>query len=194
MMLTMLKLLSPQHYRRPGEAGRLPRAHPALLLLAGLACATVAVLAGGIPSAPLALAAPLLAWIDADVHRLPDALSRPVTIATVLAIIASALVAGDLLALGRAVCGGLAYATFMLGLAIVAGVGLGDVKLAVPIGAASAWVSWQMLAWAVLLGWVINGVAALVLLGVGRSRRDQLPFGPALLAGWMVALVTANAV
>lgn len=68
------------------------------------------------------------------------------------------------------------------------GLGLGDAKL---LAAAGAWVGWEGLPSAILLGAVFGLVTALALRLAGRSvgRVTELPFGPGLaVAFWLVWL------
>jgi leader peptidase (prepilin peptidase)/N-methyltransferase len=72
------------------------------------------------------------------------------------------------------------------------GLGLGDVKLAAVLALILGFAGWP----AVLVGLVaphlINGPVALFLLLTRRASADRpLPFGPALLAGALIALTTA---
>jgi leader peptidase (prepilin peptidase)/N-methyltransferase len=63
--------------------------------------------------------------------------------------------------------------------------GKGDVWFAPLVGAAAAAVDWTMLIWALLLGTVVGGVHAAVLLA--RRRRGGLAYVPSILAGAYLA-------
>lgn len=188
------------HYRRDDEGGPLPR-HlwvPALAPFVGL------VVALGLADrhwttllAPLALAGAglVLAAIDADVHRLPNAITLPlVPVQAVLLTVASA-VTGDWGALSRAglaavlVGGGTVLLAFVL---FGRSIGMGDAKLMVSIAPTLAWLGWSQLAVGIWLGFVIGGIAALALLLTRKaSRTTQLAFGPYLVAGAVLALALA---
>jgi leader peptidase (prepilin peptidase)/N-methyltransferase len=58
--------------------------------------------------------------------------------------------------------------------------GGGDVKLAVPLGAALAWFSWQTLVLGSLLPWLAAAIAVAIM-RLGR-RRTAIPMGPFLIA------------
>ncbi|MGX6604686.1 prepilin peptidase [Micromonosporaceae bacterium Da 78-11] len=163
----------------------------AVLVPTGAAVAALlAATTGPTPTLPVHLLAAvlglLLAAIDLRCLRLPNPL-----------VGALAVTAGLPLAVlqphhaGRAVLAAGLVLTAYLSLALLPrqGLGLGDVKLAAVLGLILGFAGWP----AVLLGLVaphlINGTIALVLLLTRRvGRRDHLPFGPALLAGALIAL------
>ncbi|ADU48104.1 prepilin peptidase [Intrasporangium calvum] len=156
------------------------------------------------PSAEYALApaylgfatvAVALAWVDADVHRLPHGLTRPAYPMLIGQLALASLASGDWTAFRRAlIAGAVLWAVYFV-LALLAallrsGFGLGDVTLAGLIGLATGYVS----AW----GPVIATYAAFLLSGVyglGRiiarrgSRKDHIAFGPWMLVGALVALL-----
>lgn len=86
-----------------------------------------------------------------------------------------------------AVAGGVALAVFGL-LAAVAGLGMGDVKLAVPLAVGLGSFSMDAVLAAGLLAFVLGGLVALVLLCRGRSRETEIAFGPFLLAGYWICI------
>ncbi len=73
---------------------------------------------------------------------------------------------------------------------------MGDVKLAALLGLYLGWLGWTAVLLGALAGFVVQAVAALVLLAARRiTLRGDLPFGPAMLigaalvVGWSDALV-----
>jgi leader peptidase (prepilin peptidase)/N-methyltransferase len=136
--------------------------------------------------AVLAVAAPLAA-IDLACLRLPDALVAPAGGA--VALVAAA--AGDWPALAA---GALAFAAFAaLALLPRSALGFGDVKLAGVLGIALGLLGWGALVRGAALSVGAAGIVALGLLACGRARRDTpVPFGPFLLAGALLAAVTAG--
>ena len=72
---------------------------------------------------------------------------------------------------------------------LLGGLGLGDVKLAAVLALILGFAGWPAVVTGVLAAHLINGPIALFLLVNGRRR--ALPFGPALLAGALLALTTA---
>jgi leader peptidase (prepilin peptidase) / N-methyltransferase len=142
-----------------------------------------------------AVAGVALGVIDAATHRLPDALTYPTT-GVVAVLLAGAAAAGDAWdAALRAVLGAGALGAGYLVLHLIspAGLGLGDVKLAVPLGMVSAWFGWATLWAAALLPFVVGGVVALVLLAARRvTRTTAIAFGPFMLVGAVLALTLAR--
>ncbi|MET7392756.1 prepilin peptidase [Dactylosporangium sp. NPDC005572] len=142
----------------------------------------------------LAAIAVALALIDLDVLRLPDAIVLPSYLVAPLLLL-PAVVAGRDWSAGLR--GLLAMAVlwmfyFVLSLVYPGGMGFGDVKLAGVLGLYLGWLGWSSVAVGTLVAFVIGGVAALALLATGRAgRRTALPFGPAMLAGALVALFAA---
>jgi leader peptidase (prepilin peptidase)/N-methyltransferase len=133
-----------------------------------------------------------LAWLgvaagSADLlrRRLPDALTLPALPLTLLLVAPLGPAS-----VGRAVAGAavLFGAHLVVRLVVPAAMGAGDVKLAAPIGAALAAVSWPALvAWAVTAA-ALTAVTAMSGLAVTRcAPRASVPHGPAMLAaGWLV--------
>jgi leader peptidase (prepilin peptidase)/N-methyltransferase len=61
---------------------------------------------------------------------------------------------------------------------------MGDVKLAALLGLYLGWLSWPAVAYGAAAGFVVQALAALVLLALRRvTRKAELPFGPAMLLG-----------
>ncbi|MEU6349931.1 A24 family peptidase [Streptomyces sp. NPDC047072] len=183
-------------------SGRCPacREHvgpPVLSVEAATAVAFAAVAAGGAAgwyaAAQFWLAAcgVALALIDLAVQRLPDVLTLPACAGTLLLLTAAAL-AGEPGSLGRAAaCAATVTAVFLL-LALFAGMGLGDVKLAPATGALLGWHSWTSLWWGTVAGFLLGAVCAAALLAAGRDRRAQLAFGPFLVIGALAVSVAAG--
>ncbi|MGI5262493.1 prepilin peptidase [Streptomyces angustmyceticus] len=130
-----------------------------------------------------------LLLVDSAVQRLPDVLTFPAAVGT-LVLLAGAAAEGEPGSLPRAVAvavaAGVLFTAFALG-----GMGLGDAKLAVSLGALLGWRSWQA-AWAgLVLAFTLGALCALVLLVVQRrSRKSTLAFGPALIIGTLAVLAT----
>ncbi len=140
----------------------------------------------------------VLAAVDLDVRRLPDALTLLAHPGAFIALALASLAATDAGALGRAVLGGVA-AVGLYGILHSLGrrrgrpaMGLGDVKLAGPIGMLLAWLGWESWFAGMYAGLVLGGIAALALLLAGRATRaTQLPHGPAMALGSLVGVLAA---
>ncbi|KUL52101.1 peptidase A24 [Streptomyces sp. NRRL F-4489] len=161
-----------------------------------LACAALAAAVGPRPELAvwLLLAPPavLLALVDRRVQRLPDVLTLPLAALAATALGAVAWLAGTPAPWLRALLGGLALAAAYLLLFLLnpAGLGLGDVKLALGLGVALGWYGWGVLlagaAAGILLG-ALHGAYLLVVRRVGRAT--TMPLGPAMLVGSFLALL-----
>lgn len=161
-------------------------------LAAGWGAIGTAVAAGVVPIR----AAPLLAvlsWlavvgsaVDLRYRRLPDALTLPALPAVLLALLAAGPSAVPRGAGGAALLAG-GYA--VVHLAAPRALGAGDVKLALPVGAALAGAGWPVLPFGVALSAVLGVVVAGAAVTAGRAEwRTRLPHGPVLLAAALVAV------
>ena len=170
---------------------------PVVSVLAALAAAPFLT---GLPAVVLATYALALVWavvlalVDLEVKRLPDALVLPAYPVTAVLLAACSVVTGDGSALLRAAACAGAGVTFFLVVALASpvtdGLGLGDVKLAGVLAALLGWLGWYEALMGLLTGFVIGGLVAMLLLVLRRVRRGgSVPLGPALLAGaylWFV--------
>jgi leader peptidase (prepilin peptidase) / N-methyltransferase len=169
-----------------------PRARLATLLTLVTVAAVVARF-GPDPQTPAfcclaALGVPL-AFIDVREHRLPDALTLPAYPASLLLLgVAAPFVPGGTGRFGHALIGmAAAVALFaLLLLAVPSGLGMGDVKLAGPLGAYLGWLGATAFGAGLLAAWLLAAATGLGLMAAGRAnRKTQLPFGPFLIAATM---------
>lgn len=197
--------LLPTAWRALPPTGRCPRCRqrigPAPGLVEAVAAATLALLAWRV-SAPLPLAAlcwaavfgVVLAFVDVAVHRLPDRLTLPAAGGTAVLLGLSAAVDGDPRRYVVALASALGLAAFYLILALIApaGMGLGDVKLALCVGLAAGWFGWPATVMAAMAGFLLAGFYAVALLVTGKvGRKDHIPHGPFMLLGALVAVTLA---
>ena len=146
----------------------------------------------------LAATSVALALIDIDTKRLPNAIVLPsYPVATALLALASWNPGGasDWPALGRALIGGAAlYAVyFVLMFIYPAGMGFGDVKLAGVVGLFLGWVGWGALVAGWFAAFLLGGVFSIALLAARRAnRKTGIPFGPWLLLGAAVGIVSGQ--
>lgn len=138
---------------------------------------------------PLTLAGPALAAIDLDVMRLPNNILGPVALLTLAALAVVSAWSSDWNMAIRSLGGGLlAGATFWLLNAVTrGGVGFGDVKLAALMGLVAGAVGLATVWWALALG----SLGDLIWAKLGR-REGPLPYGPALLAGTLFAMILSG--
>src|SRR5829696_7780118 len=144
-----------------------------------------------------AFVAVALAWIDADVHRLPRGLTRLAYPLLVGQLAIASLASGDWDALRRAaVAGAVLWSIFFL-LAVVAallgsGFGFGDVTLAGLVGLATGYVSVSTTLVASYAAFLLAGAYGVVRLVLRRgSRKDDIAFGPWMLLGLLISLFAA---
>ncbi|MGC0141494.1 prepilin peptidase [Pseudactinotalea sp. Z1732] len=181
----------------PRESGWLrSRAHVPLAAAGG---AGAALLADGwaelVGFAAAAVGCALLSVIDLAVRRLPDRVVGATLLGLVLPLVLEAGISGAWADLGRAGLGALALVAGYFVLAFIApsGLGLGDVKFAAVIGAFLGWFGWWQVGAGTLLAFLINALVATVVLVSRRgSRRSQIPFGPAMMAGAVAAVLLAG--
>jgi leader peptidase (prepilin peptidase)/N-methyltransferase len=133
-----------------------------------------------------------LGFIDAAVHRLPDLLTLPLYGSVTALLAATAATGHQWGALLRAVIAGAVLACFYFALliALPAGIGAGDGKLALAVGTVLGWYGWPILFAGTIYAFLAAAAYALGLLALRRSsRKDRFAFGPFLLAGALVAIV-----
>ncbi|MFE5310286.1 prepilin peptidase [Isoptericola sp. NPDC056605] len=130
----------------------------------------------------------VLVWIDLDVHRVPDAVTRVWGPAVALAVAVPAVVAGDWGVLGRALGGALVLGILFAVMAFFS-MGLGDVKLAVVTGLVVGPLGVSGVVTALVATCVVAALMAVALLARGAGRKAHLAYGPALVAGVAVALL-----
>jgi leader peptidase (prepilin peptidase) / N-methyltransferase len=89
--------------------------------------------------------------------------------------------------------GGCRRGLFLLGwLAALRSLGYGDVRLAALLGLALGWLGWAALLLALFAGLLLAAAGGGVLALSGRLQADhQLPFGPFLLGGAVLAVLVS---
>ena len=133
----------------------------------------------------------LLAVIDLQHRLLPNRVVVPSIGVGAFLLLAAALGEGAGAALLRAVLGAMVLFAVFLVLALISpsGLGMGDVKLAGLVGLYLGWLGWGALAVGAVAGFVVQALLALALLARGRiGLRGELPFGPAMLLGAVLAV------
>jgi leader peptidase (prepilin peptidase)/N-methyltransferase len=178
--------------RRPETASVLSGARairwqlPLAVALGVLAVVAIGPSAAASPALYLAATTPELARVDLRERRLPDRMTLPGIAIGIAGVAIEGIVAGavpwvPILAAAILV-------VLFLALAIAGGMGMGDVKLVAIIGLASPTLAIAVLA--PFAAFLLGGVASVVVL-VRRGRGARIPFGPFLLAGYVVALVAS---
>jgi len=146
-----------------------------------------------VPLVPVGVA---LALVDWRTRLLPTYVVRPTGFALVALALLGWGVTQDTAALERSLIGGLVALAFyfMCFFIYPRGLGFGDVRLAGALGVALGWLRWGE--WLVglysglLLGGIIGGVLAVLKV----VERKGVPFGPFMLLGALVGLLSGAAV
>ncbi|MFJ4838641.1 prepilin peptidase [Streptomyces sp. NPDC088746] len=161
-----------------------------------LACAALAAATGTRPEAAvwvlLAPVAVLLAVIDRRVHRLPDTLTLPLAGAAAVLLGGVALLPEHGGSWISALLGGVVLGGFYLLLFLInpAGMGFGDVKLALALGVALGWYGWGALSVGGFAGFLFGALYGAGLMLVRRAgRKTGIPFGPFMIAGALTGLL-----
>lgn len=137
----------------------------------------------------------LLAVIDLREMLLPNRLLLPGTAVTAALLALAAALDDAWPDLLRALlAGGVSFAVLLV-MALIAptGLGMGDVKLAALLGLVLGWLGWEAVLLGFFLGFLLQAVLGLALLATLRAGRStELPFGPALLTGTLVAVLLSG--
>jgi leader peptidase (prepilin peptidase)/N-methyltransferase len=84
---------------------------------------------------------------------------------------------------------------FAVAYAYPAGMGLGDVKLSGIPGGVLGYLSWAALPVGTFAGFLLGAVVSLGILAAGRAgRKSEIPFGPFMIAGALVAIFAAASI
>jgi leader peptidase (prepilin peptidase)/N-methyltransferase len=142
----------------------------------------------------LAFVCVTLGVIDLRTKLLPNRITYPALPLVAVLLQAASAAEHDLGPMVRAL-----EASALAGLAFLAlvlispgGLGLGDVKFALVLGLALGWLGWGAVAAGFVGAFLLGGVAALVAVVVLRlGRKAQLPFGPWLAAGALLAVLAS---
>ena len=128
---------------------------------------------------------------DIKEHRLPNSLTLTGSLAalgvSILLGIRENSFSPLIRSLSIALLAGSAF--LLLNLVSRGGMGMGDVKLAVMLGALMAPFGWQVLVMGFIVAFVLGAIIGLILLASkGASRKTLIPFGPYLLIGAWLSL------
>jgi leader peptidase (prepilin peptidase) / N-methyltransferase len=173
------------------RVGPLPRWHARITTAAitAVLCAAFAFRFGADPELPafllLAVLGVQLARIDVSLHLLPNPLVLSLLAGGLLFFLAATFGGEHWPGLVRALAGaGILFLIYLI-LALIspASLGMGDVKLAAPVGLYLGYLGWSQLLYGSLLGFVLNGVVTLFVLRRNRAERaSEVPHGPSMLA------------
>jgi leader peptidase (prepilin peptidase)/N-methyltransferase len=171
-----------------------PLARITTSVITGFACASFALRFGIGFELPafifLAVLGVQLARIDIEHHLLPNPLVLALLTGGLLLLLAPGIFnqqADDLL---RAALGALIlFAGYLvLGLISPGGIGMGDVKLAAPVGLYLGYLGWTQVLYGALLGFILNGILTVALLSrKGRKSTTEVAHGPSMLGALAAA-------
>jgi leader peptidase (prepilin peptidase)/N-methyltransferase len=141
----------------------------------------------------LAALAVQLSRIDIAHKLLPNMVVLPLLLAGIILLAGSAALTpawGDLL---RAVISAAILFTVYLILAIISpgGIGMGDVKLAAPLGLYLGYLGWSQLFYGGALGFVAGGLTTFVLLRLKpKETLSEVAYGPSMLAAGICVILS----
>ncbi len=138
-----------------------------------------------VPAALLALMLLAVSFIDLEHQLVPNAISYPgITLGLLLAIPQGRFADALFTAAGAGVL------FLLIALVSRGGMGGGDIKLAAMLG---AFLGWPLTGVAVFAAFVVGAsVGVFLLITRRRSRKDPIPFGPALAVGGLVTLLAGR--
>lgn len=137
-----------------------------------------------------------LAVIDWRTRLLPTKLVAPTYLAVIVLAVVSAWAAQDWSHLATAGWGWLVAGGtfFVLWFIYPRGMGYGDVRLAGVLGIALGYLGWSEMLTGVYTGFLLGGVGGLLLATLRIVDRKAYPFGPFMLVGALVGILTGPTV
>jgi len=181
---------------RAGPCGTYGPSTLTVSTVTALVCAALAAAGGLHPETAvwvlLTPVAVLLTLVDHRVHRLPDVLTLPLAAAIAALLGVAALLPAGTGSWPTSLLGGLALGGAYLVLFLVnpSGMGFGDVKLALALGAALGWYGWGILLTGAFMGLLYGAVYGLGLVVLRRAgRKSAIPLGPFMTGGAFTGLL-----
>ncbi len=130
----------------------------------------------------------VLSIVDAAEQRLPNRITLPLAGATFLAVFIGGIVRSDIGSGLGAIGIGLAFAVVLF----VMRFGMGDVKMALSVGAIAGWLGSDAVLATMFAGALAGAVVAVVLIVVYRRRTISFSYGPFLAIGSVVGMLSAG--
>lgn len=167
--------------------------------LTGMTCGAFALRFGLAAFLPaflfLAVLGVQLARIDLSLHLLPNPLVIILLVGGVILLLASGLNGQPADHMLRGLAGACTLFAFylILGLISPGAIGMGDIKLAAPVGLYLGYLGWSHLLFGALLGFVLNGIITVVAVAQkGRKNTTEVAHGPSMLGAVLAvsALIT----
>lgn len=129
--------------------------------------------------------------IDLEHQIIPNRIVYPTLVVSLPLLALAAVVDGDLDRMVTALVGAAAAWAALLVVHVVspAGMGFGDVRLALVLGLFLGWLGLDHVVMGLFLGFLLGAVIGMALVLAGRrGRRDSVPFGPFLAGGATIAV------
>lgn len=151
-------------------------------------CAAFAFRIGADPALPafilLVVLGVQLARIDVALHLLPNPVVLSLLAGGLLCLLGATFGREQWAELVRALAGAAILFAIYLILALISpkGMGMGDVKLAAPVGLYLGYLGWSQLLYGGLLGFILNGLVTVLV--VARNRKEgtsEVPHGPSMI-------------
>jgi leader peptidase (prepilin peptidase) / N-methyltransferase len=182
------------------DLSRTPRLGLWCAIVAGVAAAAIGAVLGidaGLPAwVYLCVVGVALSFIDWRTKLLPFWIVAPSYAVVATSLIIAALATTDWESLTRAAIG--LAATFgiflLMWLVYPKGLGYGDVRLSGVLGMALAWEGWTQLVFGLYAAFLLGGVVGGILSAFKVVDRKGYPFGPFLLFGAWLAMMTGPAI
>lgn len=133
-----------------------------------------------------------LARIDVAHHLLPNRLVGPLLGAGLALLAVAALAQGGAGSLFRGAAGAVILFVLYLILALTSrnGLGMGDVKLAAPLGLYLGYLGWQQLFYGGALAFVAGGLVSVILVLKTRGNKPkEVAYGPSMLAASLAIIL-----
>lgn len=157
--------------------------------ITAILCAAFAVRLGADPAMPafvlLAVLGVQLARIDVTLHVLPNPLVLSLLAGGSACLLGAVINGNQWPDFVRSLAGTVILFSSYLILALIspAGLGMGDVKLAAPIGLYLGYLGWSQLLYGGLLGFILNGIVTAIVVGKNlKERPAEVAHGPSMIA------------
>jgi leader peptidase (prepilin peptidase)/N-methyltransferase len=136
-----------------------------------------------------------LAVIDLETYLLPNRIVFPLTVAMLVLLAAGTALDGNFDAYLRGLLAGVVWFAFLFVINWFAprAMGFGDVKLSFSLGLALGVLGWGEVVLGFFLGFFYGAVIGVILIVARRRKaKQQIPFGPFLVAGAITAILVGG--
>jgi leader peptidase (prepilin peptidase)/N-methyltransferase len=136
-----------------------------------------------------------VSFIDLDTMRIPDRITFPTMGIVAALVVAVALGIDDVDSMLGSAIGALAFSgvLFVLWFIYPKGMGFGDVKYAVVLGALVGWISPLLVSFALLASSLLGTIVGIAVIVRAGDRKKAFPFGPWLCLGTAIVICFSDA-